>query len=98
MRNISLRKFRAEIVDLDEPVEVSRRDGEGSIQLLGFWTPYGSPEGKLVVSPVPPHALLKIPVDEPAPKIIRTPEEAAAAVAPTVRAFPKSTQTARRKK
>jgi hypothetical protein len=40
MKNISLRRFRAEIAETYEAVEVSRRDPEGNIQLLGYWTPY----------------------------------------------------------
>lgn len=40
MKNISLRRFRAEIADIYEEVEVSRRDPEGNIQLLGVWMPY----------------------------------------------------------
>ena len=40
MRQMSLRAFRDQTVDLREPVEVSRRDGQGNIQVLGYWTPY----------------------------------------------------------
>jgi len=40
MRQISLRAFRGQIADLHQPVEVSKRDGSGNIQVLGYWTPY----------------------------------------------------------
>jgi hypothetical protein len=40
MNQISLRQFRERIGDLREPVEVSRRDVQGNIQILGYWTPY----------------------------------------------------------
>ena len=42
--------------------------------------------------------VLELPVgDEPLPRMVRSPEEAAVAVAPTVRAFPKSAQVGKRK-
>lgn len=40
LKQMSLRKFRVEIADLREPVDVSRRDPDGNIQILGYWTPY----------------------------------------------------------
>lgn len=40
MRQMSLRAFRDSIATLHQPVEVSKRDGDGNIQVLGFWTPY----------------------------------------------------------
>lgn len=63
MRQISLRKFKNEVPDLDEVVEVSRRDPFGNIQVLGFWTPYMTaapgavklaepdPDGRVIVKP-----------------------------------------------
>lgn len=103
---ISLRKFRDEIVDIRQVVEVSRRDPQGNINVLGYWTPYmtydrtlrvevpGDVVGTGAVEPV----VLELPVgDEPLPRMVRSPEEAAVAVAPTVRAFPKSAQVGKRK-
>ena len=40
LRQVSLRKFRDEIADIHEVVEVSRRVEAGNIQILGYWTPY----------------------------------------------------------
>lgn len=122
MKNISLRRFRVEIVDIDEEIEVSRRDPEGNIQLLGVWMPYvtyGSnakpleplgdqapvPGGTTAIrgryvreeqTAVPSPGViearrLEIPVAEP--RVIRTPADAAVAVAPhPVRAVPKPSQ------
>lgn len=39
MRLISLRKFRDSIAQIEEPVEVARRDPSGTIQIIGVWTP-----------------------------------------------------------
>src|SRR5512147_1908770 len=107
MKNISLRKFRAEIVDIREAVEVSRRDPDGNIQVLGYWTPYMqyAPGAKPLepVAPIEDQPLtehrLEIPVDdEPRPRVIRTPQEAAAAVNPhPVRAVPKPSAAKRRR-
>jgi hypothetical protein len=86
LKQISLRKFRIEIVDLHEVVEVSRRDPGGNIQILGYWTPYATyPSDSKSLPP------LEIPTD--GPKMIRSPEEASVAVAPSpVRAVPKPSQ------
>ena len=39
MRTISLRKFRDSVGDLDEEVEVARRDSDGNIVVIGRWVP-----------------------------------------------------------
>lgn len=101
MRQISLRAFRDSIADIHQPVEVSRRDGQGNIQVLGYWTPYVQhPEdGETKLGPT----TLVLPVDDEgdggfpvgsdeefdrhprtAPKVIKTPEEAAAATAAAI--------------
>lgn len=117
LKQLSLRKFRDTIADVHEVVEVSRRDPQGNIQILGFWTPYvtypegskplpaldstgtptatvsvGDPGGQTIVP-------LEIPVDEePVPRVIRTPEQAAVAVVPDpVRAVPKPSQQRKRR-
>ena len=140
MRQISLRAFRDSIADLHQPVEVSRRDPEGNIQVLGFWTPYAqsTPDTKpiepLAPGQVPTATItvldgatgavtqapvtLEIPVPDDlddgafpmsedsefdrhprtAPRIISSPEEAAAVVAPNpVRAVPKPSQRKRKR-
>lgn len=40
LKQISLRKFRETVADLHEVVEVSKRDTDGNINILGYWTPY----------------------------------------------------------
>jgi len=102
VKTISLRKFRNEIVDLHEPVEVMRRERDGNIQILGSWTPYmTSLPGSVSVPEAEPgedvHASVEV-VDLQldaaiGPRIIRTPEEAAT-VAPIspLRAVPKPSQ------
>jgi hypothetical protein len=42
LKQISLRKFREQVADLTEVVEVSKRDGDGNIRILGYWTPYAT--------------------------------------------------------
>lgn len=96
MRQMSLRAFRDTIADVRQPVEVSKRDSDGNILVLGFWTPY--PQAGSVVAVHPStmsaaaldagadseeiHRPLEIPVeDEPSgPHVIKTPAEAAAVV------------------
>jgi hypothetical protein len=58
LKQVSLRKFRDEVSDIREVVEVSRRDHLGNIQVLGFWTPY--------VLDVPGAAAVPILEDTPA--------------------------------
>lgn len=61
-KQMSLRKFRVAIADVRQVVEVSRRDPRGgSIQVLGFWTPYATHpadavplSGELVLVDAPP--------------------------------------------
>jgi hypothetical protein len=113
VKQISLRAFRGGIGDLREPVEVSRRDGQGNIQVLGFWTPYMQyPPGGILADPAPPEIPAEVggggfPMGEDAefdlhprtaPRIITTPEEAAAAAPASLRAFPKEVQAGRRKR
>ena len=112
MRNLSLRRFKTDIAQLMEPVEVSRRDPDGNIHILGYWTPYAQmgPDPK----PLEPlqRAPLDIPVEEPGvpiqlhddidvaaiAKVIKTPEEAAAVVPSNpVRAVPKPSQQRKRR-
>ena len=93
----ALRKFRDDISNLREPVEVSRRDQSGIIQVLGFWTPYNA---HLPDRAVPP-PLLDLQLSEDADpatlRIIGSPEQAAAAVRPDpIRAVPKPSQRRRR--
>ena len=115
MKNMSLRKFRDQIAELTSPVEVSLRDGDGNIRVLGYWTPYAQipSDAKPLIPPElgpGPSELvaeggsqlgstLDIPVDEePAPRVIRTPEEVAAVVSSNpVRAVPKPSQLRRRR-
>lgn len=109
MRQVSLRKFRGEIADLREMVEVSRRDGNGMIRVLGYWTPYRQPVvathsstagadsegGEYVRERVP---ILDIPVDADPDtfRIINHPDEVATAVRPDpIRAVPKPSQKKR---
>jgi hypothetical protein len=95
MRTISLRKFRTEVADLTDQVEVTRRDSDGNIHLLGFWTPYAAKSDQVQL----PVRRLEIPVPEPTgPKIVRTPEEAAAAVPARGEPYPKEQQAGRRRK
>ena len=89
---LSLRRFRETIADLRDPVEVSRRDSDGSMRILGAWTPY--PQSQTEAKP------LELPLDdEPvAPKVIKTPQEVAAVVrVDPVRAVPKPSQMKRGK-
>lgn len=100
---ISLRKFRDEIVDIHHVVEVSRRDPQGNINVLGYWTPYMTyPEGAVELpepNGIEALPVLDLPVDDgPLPRMVRSPEEAAVAVAPTVRAFPKSAQVGKKRR
>lgn len=109
MKTISLRKFRDSIADIHEVVEVSRRTPEGNIHVLGFWTPYmqdvpGSVEliaTALVKDPLPGYEVKRVDIpvedDPPVPNVIKTPEEAAAAVRP-VRPFTKADQAGRKRK
>ena len=83
---ISLRRFRETIADLRHPVEVSRRDADGSMRILGAWQPYQ----QLAEAPS-----LDLDLD-PVPKVIKSPEEVATVVAPhPVRAVPKPSQRKR---
>lgn len=135
MRQMSLRAFRDTIATLHQPVEVSKRDSDGNILVLGYWTPYAQhpPEAK-PIEPLKPGEVptatvtvldgatgavtrepvtLEIPIPDDvedgafpmaedsefdrhprtAPRIISSPEEAAAVVAPhPVRAVPKPSQ------
>ena len=93
MKNISLRKFRVEIVDLRESVEVSRRDPEGNIQLLGYWTPY-SAQSSRVEPPLPAELGASRSTGVP---IIRTPKEAALAAPVSPRAYSKAAQAGKRR-
>ena len=86
LKTISLRQFRLRIAELDEVVEVSRRDEQNNQQVLGYWTPYmtrapGS-------APLPPFDLA---IDEPAPlRNIQTKADVATMVkSDPVRAVPK---------
>jgi|SRR6185503_7254544 len=93
LRTISLRRFREQAAEINEPVDIAVRDRAGNFQIIGYFTPY---ENR---APGPTPAPLDLPVEdepEPTPRVIRTPEEAAAA-APAVRPFPKSAQTGRRR-
>lgn len=91
MRTISLRKFRTEVADLTDKVEVSRRDGDGNIHLLGFWTPYKGSE-PVLVRESGQETLVPLALAPPGPKIISSPEEAAAVAPQGVRAVPKPSQ------
>lgn len=94
MRQVSLRRFRDGIADLREPVEVSLRDGDGHIRVLGYWTPYRPP-----VPEDHPKVVLDIPVEaDPATfRVIRSPGDVATAVRPDpVRSVPKPSQRKRR--
>jgi hypothetical protein len=76
MRMISLRAFAAQVSTLVEPVEVSRRDREGNIQILGYWTPYAT----VAPDATPLEPLVRETERTPGPRMIHTPQEAAAAV------------------
>lgn len=92
---ISLRQFREKAAEIRQEVQIAVRDRDGNLNILGRYIPYMTYPPGAVELPVAP---LDLPVeDEPHPRIIRTPEEAAAA-APAVRPFPKSAQTGRRRK
>lgn len=106
MKNISLSRFRDDIIKFTEAVEVSRKDSDGNIQLLGFWTPYVRPgaaellEVSIVTTDAAPGEMDAGGAHgfEIKPKVIRTPEEAKVAVASDpVRAFPKDRQIGRKK-
>lgn len=96
MQQISLRRFRDRIDEISEPVEVSRRDAEGNINILGFWTPY--PPGTQLLDLGPGRTrVLDLPIDVERPRVIRSPEEAAIAVpVHPVRAVPKPSQRRKR--
>lgn len=104
MRLVSLRKFRGEIPELREPVEVSRRDGDGNLQVLGFWTPYDQPGPAAPILDIPVDAEFPVAEDSEfdrhprtAPIVISSPEEVADAVRPDpIRAVPKPSQRKRR--
>lgn len=104
MRQVSLRKFKNGIAELSEPIEVSLRDGQGNIRVLGFWTPYATPEEFVhehrheieALKPLDLSPRLEISVDEPV--VIRTPEEVATAVrGDPIRAVPKPSQRGKRR-
>lgn len=62
MKTISLRKFRDSITDITAVTEVSLRDADGNIRILGFWTPYAT------------HPVDAIPLPEPVPGATLTAE------------------------
>jgi len=88
VRTISLRRFRDRAAEIREPVEISLRDPDGNLRIIGFFTPYGAPSVAAVE--------LSVQHEEVKPHVIKTPKEAAAAAKPTSRAFPKSAQLRRR--
>lgn len=86
---ISLRRFRETIADLRDPVEVSRRDADGNITVLGSWTPYAIRKTEA------PNLDLELDL-APKPKVIRSTAEVATIVAPhPVRSVPKPSQRKR---
>jgi hypothetical protein len=55
MRQLSLRAFRDSIASLRAPVEVSKRDSDGNILVLGYWTPYAQhPPDSKPIEPLSP--------------------------------------------
>lgn len=93
MSQMSLRRFRDTIGEIRQPVEVSRRDSEGNIVVLGVWTPYvfeaRNSMGEITVTT----KTIESPNTNGEPAVIRTPAEAAAVVrADPVRAVPKPSQ------
>ena len=107
-KNISLRRFQKGILDIHEVVDVSRRDPSGDIQIIGFWTPYviALPRSKPIPitedqPPVPGGTTAvregRYVTEEraPGPRLIKTPEEAAAvtgSIPAAGRAYPKADQ------
>jgi hypothetical protein len=106
LRQMSLRQFRIQIVDLRAPVEVSRRDNDGNIQVLGFWTPYMQEAPGALAIPVDDEGDGGFPMGEDsefdrhprtAPRLISSPEEVAKTVRINpVRAVPKPSQRRRK--
>ena len=39
---MTLSQFRERVTELDEVVDVTRRDEQGNTQILGYWTPYAT--------------------------------------------------------
>lgn len=100
---VSLTAFRDKLLTYREPVLVSRRDAEGNLQILGFWTPYMQypPDS----APIPGDSSgrvtpLDLPVDEPVtPRVIGSPGDVATLVRPDpVRSVPKPSQQKRSKR
>lgn len=99
MKLLSLRQFRERAAEIREKVEIAVRDSGGNLRVLGFYTPYTPHPPGAVESPTERVEVEVIEVvGAGQPRIIRTPEEAAAAVSNPVRAFPKSAQTGRKKR
>lgn len=98
MRQMSLRAFRDSIADQTSPVEVSKREDDGNIRVLGFWTPYNRhPVASL--GPLPA-VRLELPIDdaEVVPVVINSPADVATAIrVDPVRAVPKPSQQKRKR-
>lgn len=104
LRQISLRQFRERAAEIREQMDIAIRDRDGNLQVIGYYTPYAAPAS-------PAARPLELPVDEPeavtegqyvymagGPKVIKTPEEAAAAVTwDPSRVVPKSASSGRRR-
>jgi len=96
---MSLRQFRERAAEITEPVEVTIRDRDGNFRALGFYTPYLTypvtlhGTGKIEQAVLPP-----VEITIPGPRVIKTPEDVAAAVAPRGAAYPKEVQAGRKKR
>ena len=90
LKTISLRQFRERAVDINEPVDIAIRDRDGNLQILGYYTPYATvgPDATSLEPLSPGSGGTVLPLDledgvkSTAGRVIRTPQEAAAAVRP----------------